>query len=112
VVDLRLLSNETIPLKEKEILQNGYLEKRSGDIQVVFKSAILEEFPKGTTHGTGYNYDTHIPLLWYGWGIKPQLVFSPTYMTDIAPTLANLLKIQEPSGSVGKAIEAICYKRK
>lgn len=112
VVDLRNLSNESINAKEKEILQNGYLEKRSGDIQVVFKSAILEEFPKGTTHGTGYNYDTHIPLLWYGWGIKPQLVSSPTFMTDIAPTLANLLKIQEPSGSIGKAIEAICNKRK
>ena len=104
VVDLEYIGNENISEYERKLLTNGYLQKRSGDIQAIFKSAILEEFPQGTTHGTGYSYDTRIPLLWYGWKIKPGEIHSRTEMTDIAPTLANLLHIQEPSGSTGKSI--------
>ncbi len=107
VINLETLNLETLPSGERVLLENGYHPKRSGDMQVVFKSAILEEFPKGTTHGTGYNYDTHIPLLFYGWRINKKKIISPTYMTDIAPTIATLLQIQEPSGSVGKAIKAV-----
>ena len=70
----------------------------------------LEDFPKGTTHGTGYAYDTHIPLLWYGWNIKAGKDYSPVFMTDIAASVAALLKIQEPSGCVGKPIEGILKK--
>lgn len=107
VVNLETLNAETLPSGERVLLENGYHPKRSGDMQVVFKSAILEEFPKGTTHGTGYNYDSHIPLVFYGWGINKKRIIEPTYMTDIAPTIATLLHIQEPSGSVGKAIKAV-----
>jgi hypothetical protein len=49
-------------------------------------------------------YDAHIPLLWYGWGIKKGSTNRPVQMTDVAPTLAALLKIQEPSGSIGTVI--------
>ncbi len=104
VVDLANIGTENITEHERKLLTNGYQQKRSGDIQVIFKSAILEEFPQGTTHGTGYSYDNHIPLLWYGWTIKPGKVYSRIEMIDIAPTLANLLHIQEPSGTTGKAI--------
>jgi predicted AlkP superfamily pyrophosphatase or phosphodiesterase len=61
----------------------------------------------GTTHGTGYAYDTHVPLLWYGWRIRPGQTHAPVSITDIAPTLAALLKIMEPSGTTGKVIEEI-----
>jgi predicted AlkP superfamily pyrophosphatase or phosphodiesterase len=104
VVDLEYIGNENISEYERKLLTNGYLQKRSGDIQAIFKSAILEEFSQGTTHGSGYSYDTRIPLLWYGWKIKPGEIHSRTEMTDIAPTLANLLHIQEPSGTTGKPI--------
>jgi phosphopentomutase len=49
-------------------------------------------------------YDAHIPLLFYGWNIKPGKTNRETYMTDISPTLAALLHIQMPSGSVGKVL--------
>jgi arylsulfatase A-like enzyme len=61
----------------------------------------------GTTHGLWNPYDAHIPLLWYGWGIKQGKTNRETYMTDIAPTLAALLHIQMPSGCVGKPIEEV-----
>ncbi len=59
---------------------------------------------KGTTHGLWNPYDAHIPCVFFGWGIKPGKTNRETYMTDIAPTIAALLQIQMPSGSVGKVI--------
>lgn len=86
-------------------VKNGYFPVRSGHIQIVYKSGYIEGFPNGgSTHGTGFGYDTHIPLLWYGWKIKPGRSSRNMTMSDIAPTLAALLDIQEPSGSVGKVI--------
>jgi hypothetical protein len=51
-------------------MTNMYMPARSGDLEVVPQSAQLDEFLKGTTHGTPYAYDTHIPLIWYGWKVK------------------------------------------
>ncbi|MBM3440855.1 MAG: alkaline phosphatase family protein, partial [Bacteroidetes bacterium] len=61
----------------------------------------------GTTHGLWNPYDSHIPLLWYGWGIRPGRSTEEVYMTDIAATVAALLRIQMPNGCVGKPIKAI-----
>jgi len=91
----------------KERLANGYFENRSGHIQVVLKSGYIDGMKTGTTHGLWNPYDAHIPLLWYGWGIKKGRTHRETYMTDIATTLAALLKIQMPSGCVGKVIEDV-----
>jgi phosphopentomutase len=63
--------------------------------------------PTGTTHGLWNPYDAHIPLVWYGWGIKQGKTNRETYMTDIAPTISALLKIQMPSGNIGKVIEEV-----
>ncbi|MBM3431853.1 MAG: alkaline phosphatase family protein [Bacteroidetes bacterium] len=100
----------TIPLNEKvrNMLNNGYHPLRSGDLQIILKSNYIDAYGKtGTTHGLWNPYDSHIPLLWYGWGIRPGRVIRETYMTDIAPTLASLLRIQMPSGSIGKAIPEV-----
>jgi len=94
--------------KQKEMFQNGYFPQRSGDIQFVLKPGFVDGNGKGTTHGLWNPYDAHIPLLWYGWGIKQGKTNRETYMTDIAATLATLLHIQMPSGCIGKVIiEAI-----
>ena len=103
-LDLAHLKSEVLPTSYLETFINGYNQKRSGDIQVIFDPAYLEGYAKGTTHGSGYAYDTHIPLLWYGWGVKSGYDYSQTYMTDIAATLAALLHIQEPNGCIGKPI--------
>jgi predicted AlkP superfamily pyrophosphatase or phosphodiesterase len=91
----------------KERLANGYFENRSGDIQVILKSGYIDGMKTGTTHGLWNPYDAHIPLLWYGWGIKKGSTHKETYMTDIAATLAALLNIQMPSGCIGKVIEDV-----
>lgn len=99
----------TIPVNKtlREMLANGFNQRRSGDIQIVLKPGYIEGSTTGTTHGLWYPYDAHIPLVWYGWGIKKGRSGHEVYMTDIAPTLASLLHIQMPSGSVGKVIEEV-----
>ena len=85
-------------------LVNGFNASRSGDIQFLLKPGYFDGGAKGTTHGLWNPYDTHIPLLFFGWHIKPGNTFRETYMTDIAPTVASLLHIQPPNGCVGKAL--------
>ena len=58
----------------------------------------------GTTHGSPYNYDTHVPMLFYGQGVKPGRYDDEFYITDIAPTLAAILRVEFPSGCIGKPL--------
>ncbi len=103
--DNRNISAANLPKEVKEMFINGYNTKRGGDIQLILKPQYFYGGKTGTTHGSWYPYDAHIPLVWMGWGIKPGKLYRETYMTDIAATLAAMLKIQMPNGSVGKVIE-------
>lgn len=107
VLDMKNISNELVEQQLKQAIINGHFEKRSGDVYVLHEPGWFEGMAKGTTHGTIYPYDTHIPLVWMGWNIKHGSNYSPVYMTDIAPTIAAMLHIQEPNGSVGKVIEQL-----
>ncbi len=93
-----------MPQYLREKIANGFLYNRSGDIQMVLKSGFIDGGATGTTHGLWYSYDAHIPLLWYGFGIKQGRSSKRVYMHDIASTVASLLKIQEPSGNIGNPI--------
>lgn len=93
-----------LPQKVKDLFVNGYNFKRSGDIQYILKSQYNDNVLTGTEHGVMYAYDTHIPLIWYGWKIKPGKTNRKVYMTDVAPTISALLKIQMPGGSVGEVL--------
>ena len=85
-------------------LENGYYPKRCGDVLVVLEPGWYEaySFPaKGTTHGESWAYDTHVPLLFWGWHVKHGESVAPAHVVDIAATLARFLHIQEPSGCSG-----------
>jgi phosphopentomutase len=86
------------------MIVNGYTPKRSGDLQIIMKSGVMDASKTGKSHGVAYTYDTHIPLLIYGWGIQKGNLNRTTYMTDISATSAALLKIQIPSGCIGQSI--------
>ena len=108
VIEINELANAPLNSKIKEMLINGYYPPRGGDIQIILQSGWIEGFNgTGTTHGVWNPYDAHIPLVWYGWGIKPGRLNRETNMTDIAPTIAALLRIQMPSGCVGKVITEV-----
>jgi predicted AlkP superfamily pyrophosphatase or phosphodiesterase len=105
--DYRLFSEVVIPLEIREKISKGFYLKRSGDIQFILKPQYTDVFSTGTEHGTMYAYDTHIPLVWFGWKIKTGKSSREVHMTDIAPTISNLLQIQMPSGSIGKPLVEI-----
>ena len=85
-------------------LQNGYNQKLSGDILFVPNPSTISYSKTGTTHGSGYAYDTHVPLIFYGAKIRKGSSNSYYPIVDIAPTLANFLNITEPNGSTGSVI--------
>jgi len=101
---LEEIAETALPQPQREMMINGYNPKRSGDIQFTFKAGYFDGGAKGTTHGLWNPYDAHIPCLFFGWGVKPGKTNRETYMTDIAPTIAAMLQIQMPDGSVGKVI--------
>jgi len=106
--DIQQLESTPLQSKIREMIGNGYFAPRGGDVQIIFKPNYMETYgPTGTTHGMWNPYDAHIPLLWYGWGIKAGKTNRETYMTDIAPTVAALLHIQMPGGCIGKVISEV-----
>src|SRR6266542_2082882 len=105
--DVTRISSTTLNEEQKSMFGNGYNQRLSGDIQIILKPNYIEGGEAGTTHGLWNPYDSHIPLLFYGWGVKHGKTNKETYMTDIAPTLSALLHIQMPSGCVGKVIEEV-----
>lgn len=102
--ELDKLSGTTMNETQKKMMANGYNPQRSGDIQFTVKPNYFDHGSRGTTHGAWNPYDAHIPLLWFGWNVKPGETNREVYMTDIAPTVAAMLNIQMPSGNVGKAL--------
>ena len=88
----------------KKLAQMGYNYKASGDVILTMEPAWLANASKGTTHGTSYKYDTHVPIVFYGWGIKPGHSARYATVTDIAPTLAVLLHTRFPNGTTGEPI--------
>jgi hypothetical protein len=100
---MRVPLNKTI----REMVANGYYPMRSGDIQIIMEPGWIDGGPTGTTHGAWNPYDSHIPLVFYGWKIQHGKTNRETYMTDIAATVAALLHIQMPSGCVGKPITEV-----
>lgn len=81
----------------RALLQNGYSHARSGNICYILQPAWMDNAPKGTTHGAGYNYDTHVPLLFFGSGIHKGENFDHVPVTSIAPTISELLLIPQPN---------------
>lgn len=104
VVDMESAGQASIPQGLKDKIINGYNRERSGVIQIILKPGYYSGSSTGTTHGTWNPYDTHIPFVLMGWGVRHGSTNRPTGMTDIAPTISALLRIQAPNGNVGKPV--------
>jgi predicted AlkP superfamily pyrophosphatase or phosphodiesterase len=106
-VDMTGINESSLPANLKMVLNNSYNPQLSGDIQVIFKPAGIDSWRTGITHGLWNPYDSHIPLVWFGWNIKHGATNREIYMTDIAVTLAALLHIQMPDAAIGKVITEV-----
>ncbi|GAB4030177.1 alkaline phosphatase PafA [Spirosoma jeollabukense] len=110
VINLHNLGAEALPELQANLFRNVNHPNRSGDFYVMQPPGWIEGRSKGTTHGTVYAYDTHVPFLLYGWGIKPGQTLRRTHVHDIAPTITALLSLLEPSGCIGNPVEEAISK--
>ncbi len=88
-------------------MQNSYNRKRSGDVMINLEPGWIEKGPNLTSANSNNNYDTHVPLIWFGWKVKRNRISRSVTMNDIAPTLSNFLNIPLPNGCTGYIISEL-----
>lgn len=92
----------------RSLIQKAYHPKESGDVKLILDPAWQSGWGKGTGHGNAWTYDTHVPVIFYGWGVKKGTSVRKIHITDIAPTLSMMLQIRLPNGATGQPVfEAI-----
>ena len=87
-----------------ELIKNGFNHKRSGDLIYVLDPSFISYSRTGSTHGSSFMYDTHVPMLFYGKGVKSGSSSRRSEIVDIAPTIAVMLGISFPSGTTGEPL--------
>lgn len=87
-------------------VQAGFYGPRSADLVVVPEPYYMF-YPQGTTHFAPFSYDTHVPLIFLGPGIRPGVYYEPVTINDVAATLAALFEVETPSGSSGRILSII-----
>lgn len=109
VIDMEGNQNMFVPAPLREKIINGYNRRHSGAIQIIADPQWYAGTPRspGTTHGVWSPYDSHIPLVFMGWGIPQGVSNKEVHVVDIAPTISSLLHIMEPNGNIGKPITEV-----
>lgn len=104
---------------EEEILENsgsdyylnaiakGYDPVQNGELVYIFKPGYIEYYATGTSHGSPYTYDTHVPMIWYGWNIKKGKSHKKHYITEIAPTISQKIHITFPNSTEAEVLEEV-----
>lgn len=109
------LANTSLASGLDSYIQKGFQPRRSGDVVLTLLPGWFEGYngkeTKGTSHGSSNAYDTHVPLLWYGWQVKKGVSSARVSITDIAPTLAQWLHILEPNGNTGTPLLEVLNRR-
>ncbi|MBN1599368.1 MAG: alkaline phosphatase family protein [Bacteroidales bacterium] len=85
-------------------MQNGYNQKRSGDVLMNLTPGWAEKQIVNGDPAPAYGHDRRVPLIWYGWKIGRNSVLRPVDLTDITPTICTLLEISYPNSSAGRPI--------
>jgi predicted AlkP superfamily pyrophosphatase or phosphodiesterase len=111
VLNARKLGEATTPEYFRKLFLNEINTKRSGELLLVPQVGYIGRANYGTTHGSPYNYDTHVPFVMFGWGVQPGETLRRTHICDIAPTVSALLRILPPSGSIGEVVVEALKKK-
>jgi predicted AlkP superfamily pyrophosphatase or phosphodiesterase len=98
---------ETLRDEITQRVVNGYNLQRGPDVEVIPDPYWMVRSTPGETHASPFSYDLHVPVIFMGWGIKPGRYNRSIVVNDIAPTLATMLDIETPSGSVGHVLTEI-----
>jgi predicted AlkP superfamily pyrophosphatase or phosphodiesterase len=86
-------------------VMNGFNRKYAGDVWLITRPYwFFQEGDVATTHGSPYNYDTHVPVILFGANVRPGRYNADCSPSDIAPTIAALLGIEPPSNRTGRVL--------
>lgn len=89
----------------RSLMQNAYHPKESGDVKLIMDPAWQRGGAQGTGHGNPWTYDTHVPIIFYGWGINQGVQsVRDMHITDIAPTISMIMNMRLPNGATGQPI--------
>lgn len=88
-------------------MQNSFNQKRSGDVLINLEPGWIQDYDYFIDHNTAYTYDTHVPLVWYGWKINRTNILRRVNLVDIVPTISGFLNIEYPGGCNGEPIYEI-----
>lgn len=86
---------------------NNYVEERTGDLFIVQSTSTMVASYAAATHGSPYNYDTHVPMYFSGWNLKPQSISRLTSPEDIAVTLSAIMNIGYPDKATGSVLTEV-----
>jgi Type I phosphodiesterase / nucleotide pyrophosphatase len=100
----QLMSGATLEDQVGRRVQNGFYVRRSADIEILLEPYWMFTGGTGTTHGSTFSYDAHVPVIFMGPGVRAGRYNNTIVVNDIAPTLATMLDVETPSGSVGRAL--------
>jgi predicted AlkP superfamily pyrophosphatase or phosphodiesterase len=104
------LESSAADFEWRDMIRRGYRFHESGDVIYILEPGFISQWGdapaayKGTTHGSSFNYDTHVPLIWYGANIPTQEILRRINITDITATLVPILQLQKPSATTGEPI--------
>lgn len=99
-----VLNGQFAGTKWMTMAANSMNRKLSGDVVLFETPGTLFSGGNGASHGTPWAYDSHVPILLFGPGVKAGTFAEQVSVSDIAPTLSRLLRIEQPSGNVGKLL--------
>jgi hypothetical protein len=89
-----------------EAVLRGFFEPRAADV-IVIQDPYYLFGAAGTSHSTPFNYDSQVPVIFMGEGVRPGEYHEKIAVNDIAPTLTTILRLEEPSGSTGRILDEI-----
>jgi len=86
--------------------RNSFHPRRSGDVMLAYKPEYVEYYGtgRGISYGSLYNYDVRVPLYFFGPQFRAGVYDAPVESTDVAPTLARLIGVDQPSSGVGRVL--------
>jgi predicted AlkP superfamily pyrophosphatase or phosphodiesterase len=102
----QLLRHEAAQSQIDEYVARAFYPQRGPDVIVIMKPYYLSG-KSGTSHGSPYDYDSHVPLIFYGSKVRPGVYSKQVGISDVAPTLAAILQVQAPSGNVGHVLDQV-----
>ncbi len=106
----QLMQRTAMASRVDDYVARSFFPECGPDLFVILKPYWLFG-TEGTSHGSPWDYDTHVPLLFYGAGIRPGVYAERVGISDVAPTLAAVLAVETPSGSVGHILPEILAPR-